>query len=63
MLEEVSEHIRVIPAKGSWGGRDGTIDRGKNVTIVLKEWEQNMCVRWGPRLLMAPSELRDWGIR
>lgn len=37
MLEEVSEHIRVIPAKGSWGGRDGTIDRGKNVTIVLKE--------------------------
>lgn len=44
MLEVVSEHICVIPAKGSWEGRNGTVDHGKNATIILKEWEQNMCV-------------------
>lgn len=44
ILEDVSERMCVIPAKGSWGGRDGTVDHGKSATIILKEWEQNMCI-------------------
>lgn len=44
MLELASEHMCVIPAKGSWGDRDASVDHGKNAAIVLKEWEQNMCI-------------------